>query len=111
MAPRFEYIRNDALDAANFFDNIVGTKVAAALEPIWRLDWWSNHQRQVLLLLHVYEGYRLRAGINSVEAVPGEQARICAAVACNPAIVPFLPAFRDPGAVIISRGTVPICSM
>jgi hypothetical protein len=28
----FEYLRNDALDAANFFDNIIGTKEQAAFE-------------------------------------------------------------------------------
>jgi hypothetical protein len=99
----FEYLRNDALDAANFFDNIVGTK-----SPL-RLNQFGGSIggpiiKDKLFFFTSYEGYRLRAGINSVEAVPGEQARICAAVACNPAIVPFLPAFRAPEAVIIARG-------
>ena len=100
----FEYLRNDALDAANFFDNIVGTK-----SPL-RLNQFGGSIggpiiKDKFFFFTSYEGYRLRAGINSVEAVPGEQARICAAVACNPAIVPFLPAFRAPEAVIIARGT------
>jgi len=100
----FEYLRNDTLDAANFFDNIVGTK-----SPL-RLNQFGGSIggpiiKDKFFFFTSYEGYRLRAGINSVEAVPGEQARICAAVACNPAIVPFLPAFRAPEAVIIARGT------
>ncbi len=100
----FEYIRNDVLDAANFFDNIVGTK-----SPL-RLNQFGGSLggpiiKDKFFFFGSYEGYRLRAGINSVEAVPGEQARICAAVTCNPAILPFLAAFRAPNATIVSRGT------
>jgi hypothetical protein len=102
----FEYFRNDALDAPNFFDNIVGQK-----SPL-RLNQFGGSlggpiKKDKLFFFGSYEGYRLRAGINSVEAVPGEQARICAVagVTCNPAQLPFLPAFRDPAAAIIARGT------
>ena len=100
----FEYLRNDALDAANFFDNIVGTK-----SPL-RLNQFGGSLggpvvRDRLFFFGSYEGYRLRAGINSIEAVPGEAARICAVVACNAAQLNFLPAFRSPDAAIISRGT------
>lgn len=100
----FEYFRNDALDAANFFDNIVGTK-----SPL-RLNQFGGSLggpiiKDKFFFFGSYEGYRLRAGINSVEAVPGEQARICAAVVCNPTILPFLAAFRAPEAAIIARGT------
>jgi hypothetical protein len=100
----FEYLRNDVLDAANFFDNIVGTK-----SPL-RLNQFGGSIggpiiRDKVFFFGSYEGYRLRAGINSVEAVPGEQSRICAVVACNAAVLPFLPAFRAPNAAIIARGT------
>lgn len=103
----FEYFRNDKLDAANFFDNIVGTK-----SPL-RLNQFGGSLggpivKDKFFFFGSYEGYRLRAGINSVEAVPGEAARICAAIApatCNATQVSFLPAFRAPGAVIVSRGT------
>lgn len=100
----FEYFRNDVLDAPNFFDNIVGTK-----SPL-RLNQFGGSLggpiiKDKFFFFGSYEGYRLRAGINSVEAVPGEQARICAAVTCNPAILPFLAAFRAPNATIVSRGT------
>jgi hypothetical protein len=102
----FEYFRNDALDAPNFFDNIVGQK-----SPL-RLNQFSGSLggpvvKDKLFFFGSHEGYRLRAGINSVEAVPGEAARICAVagVTCNPAQLAFLPAFRDPAAAIISRGT------
>src|SRR5258708_7835684 len=58
-----------------------------------------------------YEGYRLRAGVNSIEAVPGSASRICAApfgtgsTVCNATSVSLLPAFRAPNAAIISTGT------
>ncbi len=100
----FEYLRNSSFDAANFFDNIVGTK-----SPL-RLNQFGGSAggpiiKDKFFFFASYEGYRLRAGINSVEAVPGEQSRICAVVACNPANLPYLAAFRAPNAVIISRGT------
>ena len=100
----FEYFRNDKLDAANFFDNITGSK-----SPL-RLNQFGGSVggpiiKNKLFFFGSYEGYRLSAGINSVEAVPGDAARICAVVACNAATLVGLPAFRDPRAVIVSRGT------
>ncbi|HKQ54024.1 MAG TPA: TonB-dependent receptor [Pyrinomonadaceae bacterium] len=106
----FEFLRNDALDAANFFDNIIGKK-----SPL-RLNQFGGSVggpivKDKLFFFVSYEGYRLRAGVNSIEAVPGTAARICAApfgigtVNCNAAIVPLLPAFRSPLASIIQQGT------
>jgi hypothetical protein len=115
----FEYIRNDALDAANFFDNVAGSK-----SPL-RLNQFGGSIggpiiKNKLFFFASYEGYRLRAGINSVEAVPGDLSRICAppvgtgTAPCTETIngvtqtsrtIALLPAFADPRAVIISRGT------
>ncbi len=102
----FEYLRNDRLDAANFFDNIVGTKSPLHLNQFGG-SIGGPIIRDKAFFFFSYEGYRLRAGVNSIEAVPGDAARICAApgVTCNAATVALLPAFRAPGAVIISRGT------
>jgi hypothetical protein len=101
----FEYLRNDALDAANFFDNIVGQK-----SPL-RLNQFGGSiggpvKKDKAFFFFSYEGYRLRAGVNSIEAVPGEQARVCAVagVVCNATTAALLPAFRAPGAIIIARG-------
>ena len=102
----FEYIRNDAFDAANFFDNIVGKKSSLRLNQFGG-SISGPIIKNKLFFFGSYEGYRLRAGINSIEAVPGEAARICAVagITCNATTVALLPAFRSPNAVIISQGT------
>jgi hypothetical protein len=105
----FEYFRNDKLDAANFFDNIIGQK-----SPL-RLNQFGGSiggpiKKDKAFFFFSYEGYRLRGGINSVEAVPGLASRICAAplgtgtVACNAATAALIPAFRAPGAVTLRTG-------
>lgn len=104
----FEYLRHDALDAANFFDNVVGQKSPLKLNQFGG-SVGGPVMKERLFFFGSYEGYRLRAGVNSVEAVPGDAARICApapnGVTCNATQVTFLPAFRSPRAAIISRGT------
>src|SRR5207237_1483850 len=105
----FEYLRNDALDASNFFDNIVGQK-----SPL-RLNQFGGSvggpiKKEKAFFFFSYEGYRLRAGVNSIEAVPGQASRICAAplgtgsVNCNATTAALIPAFRAPGAVTLRTG-------
>lgn len=100
----FEYLRNGALDASNFFDNVVGQKSPLKLNQFGG-SLGGPVVKDRFFFFGSYEGYRLRAGINSVEAVPGDAARICAVIACDAAQVAFLPAFRSPQASVISRGT------
>lgn len=110
----FEYLRNDALDAANFFDNTIGQKSPLRLNQFGGSIGGPVIGKKTFFFFS-YEGYRLRAGVNSIEAVPGAQARICApapnGVPCVEAngaasrTLTLLPAFRDPSAAIISVGT------
>src|SRR5215213_10317658 len=106
----FEFLRNDALDAANFFDNVIGQKAPLRLNQFGG-SLGGPIVRDKAFFFFSYEGYRLRAGVNSIEAVPGTAARLCAppfgtgTVNCNAAIVPLLPAFRSPNAAIIQQGT------
>jgi len=106
----FEYLRNDALDAANFFDNVIGQKA-----PL-RLNQFGGSVggpiiKDKFFFFFSYEGYRLRAGINSIEAVPGSASRLCTAPfgtgtnPCTAIAVSLLPAFRSPNAAIISQGS------
>jgi hypothetical protein len=110
----FDYLRNDKFDAANFFDNVVGQKSPLRLNQ-FGASLGGPVAKDRAFFFFSYEGYRLRAGINSIEAVPGAQLRICApapngvpCVEANGAAsrsLALLPAFRDPNAVIISTGT------
>jgi hypothetical protein len=106
----FEYIRNDALDAANFFDNIIGQKAPLRLNQFGG-SIGGPIVKNKLFFFFSYEGYRLRAGVNSIEAVPGAASRICKAPFgtgtndCTALSVSLLPAFRAPSAAIISTGT------
>jgi carboxypeptidase family protein len=105
----FEYLRNDALDAANFFDNIIGQKSKLRLNQFGGSIGGPIRANKAFFFFS-YEGYRLRGGINSIEAVPGQASRICApplgvgTIACNAATAALIPAFRGAGAVTLRAG-------
>ena len=101
----FEYYRNDALDAANYFDstrNPDGSVISTL--PKSEL---SQHQfggsfggpimRDKAFFFASYEGYRLDAGVNFVEATPSASAWARAV----PAVAVLRPGFTAPGAVLL----------
>jgi hypothetical protein len=105
----FEYLRNDALDASNFFDNIIGQKSKLRLNQFGG-SVGGPIKNDKAFFFFSYEGYRLRGGINAIEAVPGLASRICGtplgsgAIACNAATAALIPGFRAPGAVTLRVG-------
>ena len=105
----FEYLRNDALDAANFFDNIIGQKSKLRMNQFGG-SIGGPIKKDKAFFFFSYEGYRLRGGINSVEAVPGLASRICAAplgsgtIACNATTAALIPGFRASDAVVLRVG-------
>src|SRR6267378_1259407 len=105
----FEYIRNDKLDAANFFDNLNPLIKKSSL----RLNQFGGSiggpvKKDKAFFFFSYEGYRLRAAVNAIEVVPGLASRVCATplgtgtINCNPTTAALIPAFRAPGAVTLT---------
>lgn len=91
----FEFLRNNAFDARNFFDLEEKSKL--------RLNQFGGSIGGPLIknrffFFFNYEGYRLRSGINFVEAVPSAAARARAVAAVRP----LLDGFRAANAVILA---------
>lgn len=109
----FEFLRNSALDARNFFDQ--------AFVPPFRRNQFGGAlggpiQKNKLFLFGNYEGFRQSLALSSVSVVPDAQARqgllpnattgVYAPVAnLNPAMLPFLSLWPRPnGAELLSSG-------
>ena len=101
----FEYYRDDALDAPNYFDSTRHDDGSVIQElPKSKLN---QHQfggsfggpivRDKAFLFGSYEGYRLDAGVNFVEAAPSDAAWAKAV----PAVTALRPGFVAPGAVLM----------
>jgi Carboxypeptidase regulatory-like domain len=106
----FEYLRNDSLDAANFFDNVIGQKSKLRMNQFGG-SIGGPIKKDRAFFFFSYEGYRLRGSINAVEAVPGQASRICpggfvlgTTTACSPATTNLIPTFRGAGAVTLRTG-------
>jgi hypothetical protein len=90
----FEYLRNDKMDAGNYFDR-------AGKSPL-RLNQFGASvggpiKKDKAFFFGYYEGYRLRSNINIVEAAPSAAAKARAV----PAVLPLVDAFHGPGAVLL----------
>ena len=101
----FEYYRNDSLDAANYFDstrNTDGSVIQALPKSALRQHQFGGSIGAPVLknrafIFGSYEGYRLDAGVNFVEAAPSAAAWSRAV----PAIAPLRPGFTAPEAVLL----------
>src|SRR5262249_29805974 len=101
----FEYIRNDKLDAPNYYDftrSLDGTKGTDLGKSQLEQNQFGGSVGGPLAkdrawFFGSYEGYRLTAGINIVEAVPSASAWARAV----PAIAALRPNFLASGAVIL----------
>ena len=105
----FEYLRRSGLDSRNFFDNISPGIAKSALT----LDQFGGSVggpiiKNKFFFFGSYERYRGRFGLNFVEAAPSLSLAQPGAVIpgtttpVNPAIQPYISAFRSADAVIIA---------
>ena len=66
----FEYLRSDKLDAPNFFDTRAGLPKSLLKQNQFGGSAGGPIARDRAFFFGSYEGYRLKAGVNIVEAVP-----------------------------------------
>ena len=110
----FEYLRNDAFDARNFFDNIQPGIPKSTL----RLNQFGGSIggpiiKKKLFFFASYEGYRVRSGLNFVEAAPSLSLAQPGALIpgtstpVNPLIQPYISAFRSPNAITLGGSQTP----
>ena len=107
----FEYLRRDAIDAANYFDsprNADGSVIAAAgsaptvpKSPLKLNQFGGSFGGPIVkdraFFFGSYEGYRLKAGRNIIQGVPSAAAWARAV----PAVAGLRPGFTAPDAVIL----------
>jgi len=93
----FEYLRNDKFDAPNYFDTAAGLPKSLLEQNQFGGSLGGPIVKNRAFFFGSYEGYRLKAGINIVEAVPSAAAWSRAV----PAIAALRPGFLAPGAVIL----------
>jgi len=101
----FEYFRNDALDARNFFDRV-------GKSPLRMNQFGGSIGGPIVenkaFFFFSYEGYRLRNGANFIEAVPSQNALTNppAGVTVDPRILPIYDSFRSPQAFTLVGASV-----
>ena len=101
----FEYLRRDNLDARNYFDStraLDGSVTQTLPKSLLQQDQFGGSvggpiMKDRAFFFGSYEGYRLKAGINIVEATPSAAAWSRAV----PAIAALRPNFLAPGAIIL----------
>jgi carboxypeptidase family protein len=94
----FEYLRNDAFDAPNYFDTAAGLPKSPLKQNQFGGSLGGPIAKNRAFFFGSFEGYRLDAGFNNIEAVPSAAAWARAV----PGIAALRPGFTDPAAVILA---------
>src|SRR5262245_10227088 len=94
----FEYVRNDAFDSPNYFDNLAHLPKSKLEQNQYGGSVGGPFMKDKAFFFGSYEGYRLDAGVNFVEAVPSDVAWARAV----PAVAPLRPGFKSPDAVLLA---------
>src|SRR6266849_1073884 len=72
----YEFLRNDALDAANFFENAGGIKKASFRQNQFGVSAGGPIRKDKLFVFGDYEGLRYSKGIPTFITVPSDAARL-----------------------------------
>src|SRR5467141_1934987 len=72
----YEFLRNDALDAANFFENAGGIKKASFRQNQFGVSAGAPIRKDKLFVFGDYEGLRYSKGIPTFITVPSDAARL-----------------------------------
>jgi hypothetical protein len=122
----YEFIRNSALDAANFFDNFTGTA-----KPPFRRNQFGGSvggpiRKDRTFFFADYEGFRQSLGFTNVDTVPSAAARggdLCSlpgganppctptTITVNANVVPFLPLWPLPNGPLLGNGDTGVFSI
>ncbi len=94
----FEYLRNDAFDAPNYFDNLAHLPKSKLEQNQYGGSVGGPFMKDKAFFFGSYEGYHLDAGVNFVEAVPSDVAWARAV----PAVAGLRAGFKSPDAVILA---------
>jgi hypothetical protein len=97
----FEYYRNDALDAPNYFDKAAGLPKSKLNQHQFGGSFGGPLLKDKAFFFGSFEGYKLKAGINFVEGVPSDAAWARAV----PAVAVLRPGFLAPAAVILPNAS------
>ena len=93
----FEYLRNDAFDAPNYFDKLAHLPKSTLKQNQYGGSIGGPFMKDKAFFFGSYEGYQLDAGVNFVEAIPSDVAWARAV----PAVAPLRAGFKSPDAVIL----------
>jgi Carboxypeptidase regulatory-like domain/TonB dependent receptor/TonB-dependent Receptor Plug Domain len=98
----YEFLRNDKLDAANFFENANGLKKASFRQNQFGVSAGAPIKKDKLFIFGDYEGIRYSKGIPTTISVPSDNARkgILAAGGPTPTSCPANSSLLDPNANI-----------
>jgi hypothetical protein len=104
----YEFLRNDALDAANFFENSNGLKKASFRQNQFGVSAGGPIRKDKLFIFGDYEGIRYSKGIPVSITVPSDNARkgILAAGGTPPNPCPLNSSLLDPNANICVDNSV-----
>jgi hypothetical protein len=95
----FDYFRDDSLDAPNYFDKLAGFDKSPLRQTQFGASLGGPIARNRAFFFGSYEGYRLNAGVNIIEAAPSGAAW---ARTTDSRILALRPGFVHPDAVLVT---------